>query len=91
VSLREAQLDAAWEKLGFVILRKRADVKADLYVGERFVLRTFRSHGRGKLDGNIPYEIRKQMKLNEAEFKAAIDCPLNREGYLAILRRKGIL
>jgi len=31
------------------------------------------------------------MKLNEVQFRALVDCPLTREGYLQILRDKGLL
>ncbi len=34
--------------------------------------------------------IRQQMKLNHEQFAQAIACPLTREGYLQILRDKGV-
>ena len=80
-----------WRKLGFDIDEKRADIKATLWVGEKLILRTYRSHGSGKLSGNIPHKIRTQMKLNERQFKDAIDCPLTKEAYFDILREKGAL
>ena len=90
MSLREADVDHMWEKLGFDI-RNARDVIATLRVNGKVVARTKRSHGARKLDGQIPHLIRQQMRLSAAEFKDAYECPLDKEGYLAILERKGLL
>lgn len=55
------------------------------------MLKTFRSHGSGKIEGTIPSKIRQQLKLNESQFDDLIACPLDREGYVAILRTKGFI
>jgi hypothetical protein len=80
-----------WEKLGFTLDRKAKDITATLRVAGKIVLRTRRSHGAGKLDGQIPIFIRQQMRLNERQFVEAIQCPLSREGYFEILEGKGAL
>ncbi len=57
----------------------------------KVILRTQRSHGKGEIKGNIPFEIRKQLKLTSKEFSDLLNCEFKREGYIDILREKGIL
>jgi hypothetical protein len=91
MNVNAKQIDAMWEKMGFRVDSSRADVKADLWIGGRFLFRTYRSHGSGKLSGQIPTFIRQKMRLNEGQFMDAIKCPLSRADYYEILRAKGLL
>jgi hypothetical protein len=91
VSISAEVLDRAWEKVGMSVQDRRVDRWAYLFVDGRRVIATRRSRGSGKIPGQIPHLIRQQMKLNEEQFRALIDCPLTREGYLQILRDKGLL
>ena len=52
------------------------------------VVRTKRSQGNKDLPEHL---IRQQLKLNEKQFSDLIDCPLTKEGYIAILTAKGII
>jgi hypothetical protein len=73
-------------------IKQGKDVRALFYYNDgTLILTTKRSHGSGKLDGNVPHMIRQQMKLNEEQFKELIACPLKRDGYIAILRNKGLI
>lgn len=90
MSLKPSDVDRAWEKLGFHV-KATGDLHARLYVDGKLILKTKRSMGSGKLDGNIPHFIRQQMKLNEEEFARAIACPLTRNEYIQILRKKKCL
>ena len=90
MSLSGAEIDRAWIKLGMKIKNKK-DRLALFYVGGRLILRTKRSHGSGKVEGNIPHFIRQQMKLNEVQFQELIACPLDRAGYIRILTDKRII
>ena len=91
MSLKSGELDRAWQKLGFQTFENKRDVTAQLWIDGKMIIYTRRSHGSGKLDGQIPNFIRQQMKLDEGQFKSAIDCPLKRDAYLEILRNKGLL
>ena len=55
----------------------------------RVITRTRRSKGSG--DVPMQHSIRQQLKLNEAQLRDAISCELTREGYVEILRQKGLL
>lgn len=48
-------------------------------------------HGKGDLPDKIMHKIRGQLKLSEKDFKDLVACPLTHEGYLEILKRKGLL
>ena len=45
----------------------------------------------GDLPDKIMHKIRGQLKLSEKDFKDLVACPLTREGYLDILKHKGLL
>lgn len=64
---------------------------AYLFVAGRRVIATRRSRGSGKVGGKIPHLIRQQMKLDEHQFRDLVNCPLTREGYLEILKNKGLI
>ncbi len=90
MSVTGKDIDRAWNKLGMEI-SNTGDRHAIFRVDGKLILRTKRSFGTRKLDGNIPSLIRQQMKLNEAQFSNLIACPLTREGYIAILQEKGFV
>jgi hypothetical protein len=54
----------------------------------RIVTRTKRSLGAGDLPADL---IRQQLKLNEDQLKRLVGCSLDRDGYIGILREKGLL
>jgi hypothetical protein len=60
-------------------------------VGGRKILRVHVSHGKGDIPGKVSDKIRSQLKLNRNDFRRLIDCTLSREGYVAILRDKGLI
>lgn len=72
-------------------IKDTKDRHALFYVDGKLILRTKRSFGAGKLEGNIPSFIRQQMKLNEDQFGDLIACPLDRNGYIEILKKKRII
>jgi hypothetical protein len=88
MSLKGADIDRMWKKLGF-ITKNSGDIHAKLVVDGRAVKFTKRSMGSGNLDGNIPNFIRRQMGLTQDQFADAVNCPLKRDGYIQILRDKG--
>ncbi len=91
MSLKEADVDRMWRKLNFDINPRGDHVRAILRVNGKQVLMTKRSHGSGKLEGLIPDLIRKQMKLDRAQFDEAISCPLTHAGYIEILSNQGLI
>lgn len=54
----------------------------------KIIIRTKRSHGNKPQPGD---KIRQQLKLNEVQLSELVKCSLSREGYLQILRSKGVL
>jgi hypothetical protein len=53
------------------------------------VVRTRRSHGRGKF---VPeHKIRTQLKVNEQQFAGLISCDISKQDYIKILTDKGII
>lgn len=90
MSLHTRELDAAWQKVGMEV-KDGKDLHARLIVDGNLILVTRRSKGKGPIGGRIPHLIRQQMRLNETEFSDLIACPLDRAGYVRILRDKGLI
>lgn len=90
MSLHTRELDAAWQKIEMQV-KPGKDLHALFYVDGRLIVKSRRSKGSGPIGGQIPHLIRQQMRLNEAEFSDLIQCPLDRDGYIAILRGKGLI
>lgn len=62
-----------------------------LIVNRRKILRVHYSHGKGDIPSVVVNKIRGQLKLSQKDFLELINCPLTYEGYLSILKQKGIL
>jgi hypothetical protein len=58
------------------------------YAGKT-ILHTKRSHKAGDLP--FSHAIRQQLKLSESQFRDLKNCPLDRKGYIAILRTQGLI
>ncbi len=87
MSLKAMDVDRVFKKFEMEI-KTGNDIYARLYYGGKFILRTRRFLGKRKIEDKVRYLIRQQLQLNEEEFAQAIGCPLNREGYIQILKRK---
>jgi hypothetical protein len=89
VTLKAHEFDRVVTKFGFEI-RDRGDRLAFFVYEGRRIITTKRSHMRG---GDLPFahRIRQQLKLNETEMAEAIDCTIDRDDYVTILRQKGLL
>ncbi len=74
-----------------MVIKNTGDRHALFYVDGRLILRTKRSFGSGKIDGNIPSFIRQQMKLNNDQFAELLACPLDRPDYIDILKKKKLI
>ena len=72
-------------------IRDTGDRHALFKVGGKLILRTKRSFGSGKLEGDIPSFIRQQMKLNHDQFAELLACPLDRARYIEILKTKKVI
>lgn len=87
--LTASEFDKVINKFGFTV-KSGHHIQALLYIDGRVVVRTKRSH-QSSGDLRAHNQIRNQLKLTESQLREAIACPLDREGYLEILRGKGII
>ena len=55
----------------------------------KVITRTKRSNTAGDLP--FAHTIRQQLKLTEDDLRDLVACPLDRDGYVAILRRRGLI
>jgi len=58
---------------------------------ERAILPVYFSHGKGDMPGKVGDKFRQSLKINEEQFRALRDCPLDREGYIKILKEKRLI
>jgi|ERR1700680_1677911 len=82
------EIDIIIRKLGMET-RNSHDLHAWLVHNGVVVVRTRRSHGKGKY---VPADkIRCQLKVNESQFAGLIACSVNKDDYLQILTEKGVI
>ena len=88
MTVKAREFDRLVKKLGLIV-RDSRDILAWFECEGKIITRTRRSKGSGDLP--MQHSIRQQLKLNYEEFRQAIGCTLTLEGYIDILRRKGLL
>ena len=88
--MKKADIEKIFHKLSLDI-RSSGHNYGWLIVKNRKMLRVHYSHGKGDLPNKIMHKIRGQLKLSEKDFKDLVACPLTYEGYLSILKRKGLV
>lgn len=69
--------------------RNRGDRHAWFEHEGKTITRTKRSNKAGDLP--FAHAIRQQLKLTEDELRDLVACPLDRDGYVTILRRQGLI
>lgn len=69
--------------------RNAHDRLAWLVHNGKTIIRTRRSHGKGKF---MPQDkIRQQLKVNESQLSGLISCTVSKDDYIKILTDKGII
>jgi len=89
MTIKAREFDVLVDKLGFET-RNSKDKLAWLIHEGRIVVRTRRSQMKG---GDVPLQhvIRQQMKLNEDQLRAALQCTFTRENYIQLLKSKRLI
>jgi hypothetical protein len=88
MTIKAHEFDRIISKFDFKT-RNSGDLLAWFEVDGKLVTRTRRSRKSGDLP--MQHSIRQQLKLNEEQLREAIDCTLTRDGYIEILKAKGLL
>lgn len=88
MTIKAHEFDRLISKFKFKTRNSR-DLLAWFEYEGKIITRTRRSRGSGDLP--MQHSIRQQMKLNEKQFREAIDCTLTHHDYIEILRDKGLL
>ncbi len=89
MTLKAHEFDRIANKLQLKV-RKSGDRLAWFEYGGRPVTHTKRSNKKGA-DLPFSHAIRQQLQLNEDQFRDLKKCPLDRQGYIQILRAKGLI
>lgn len=90
MSLKVVDVDRAFRKLQMEIRESGDKLAFFVYEGNR-ILTTRRSHGKGKIEGNIPHKIRNQLRLSEEEFRDLVRCVFSYDGYVEILKKRQVI
>ena len=88
MTIKAHEFDRIISKFDFKT-RNSGDLLGWFEVDGKLITRTRRSRKAGDLP--MQHSIRQQLKLNEQQLREAIDCTLTRDGYIEILRAKGLL
>ncbi len=90
MQLKKSDVDTIFQKLG--IESRSTGHKIGWFIHEgRKILMLRCSHGKGDVPGHVSDKIRSQVHLGMDDFRDLVKCPLKRDGYVAILRAKGII
>lgn len=88
MALKTREFDLISDKLEMQTRDTKHRIAIFSFEGKK-VLWTKRSHGRGDL--TAADLIRQQLKLNEQQMKDLIGCSIDRDGYIEILKNKGVI
>ena len=88
MTIKAHEFDRIISKFDFKT-RNSGDLLAWFEYDGKIITRTRRSKGSGELP--MQHSIRQQMKLDDAQLRGAIQCTINRQDYIEILRNKGLL
>lgn len=88
MTIKAQEFDRLVARLGLKT-RDSGDLLAWFEYEGKVITRTRRSKGSGDLP--MQHSIRQQLKLNDEEFRKAIDGTLTRQDYIALLKRKGLI
>lgn len=88
MQLKVKQVERIYEKLGMEVTKTHHKLAFFQY-GGKIIIKTRLSNGSG--DAKAIDKIRQDFRLNEKDFCGLRDCPLNKEGYVEILKRKGLI
>lgn len=74
------------------IKERSTDHKRGWFVHEgKKILKVYYSQGKGKMPGHIGDKFRTSFKVNIEQFVGLRDCPLDKLGYIEILKKKGLI
>ena len=88
MQLKKQELDKVYRKLRIDFRNTKHRIGWLIHEGRK-ILMLSRSHGKG--DVHIADRIRSQVHLSVDQFSDLVKCPLAREGYIEILKDKGII
>jgi len=88
VTIKAREFDRLVAKFGLKT-RDSGDLLAWFEFEGKTITRTRRSKGSGDLP--MQHSIRQQLKLDEEQLRQAVGCHLTRDGYIEILRGKGLI
>lgn len=82
------EFDQVVGKFGLEVSEGRSHRKAKLYYQGELIISTLRSRSPKEFE---EHQVRRQLKLDSRQLRAAVRCTLGREDYIDILRKKGLL
>jgi hypothetical protein len=90
MQLKHRDVEAIFAKLEMEVRSTHHVIGWFTYKGKK-VLKARFSLGKGDIPEKIAHKLRGQLKLNLDDFIVLRDCPLDRDGYIAILKDKGLI
>ena len=82
------EFDRLVRKFGMRVSEGGNHRKAELYYDGKCIVRTLRSRSPREFSN---HRVRVQLRLNDEQLREAVRCTLGLEGYVAILREKGLI
>lgn len=89
--MRRREALKVFRKLNMDVTEGKKHTKAKLRIEENLIIRSKLSHGRGEIQGKVPYYIYQQLKLRKDEFNEICSCTKEFNDYLELLKQQGLL
>lgn len=90
MQLKKREVRSAFSKLRMRIEHTHHKIAYFEYNGIQY-LKTRVSHGEGEIPKPVVERIRKQLFLNQLQFRDLVKCPLGYDEFVAVLKDKGII
>jgi len=91
MQVKKAEAETIFNKLEVEIKSTKHHVSGWIMNENKKILPVYYSHGKGDMPGKVGDMFRQSFKLNEDQFKDLRDCPLDRDGYIDILKEKQLI
>ncbi|MCP5108722.1 MAG: hypothetical protein GY950_35380 [bacterium] len=90
MQLKKRDIHKIFQKLDLEV-RTTGHIYGWLVADGKKILRVHYSFGKGNIPAKITEKIRSQLKVDQQNFKDLIKCPLSKDSYLEIIKKKGYL
>lgn len=88
LQVKKQEIQKIFSKLEIITTQNNHHVRGFITINNKKVIPIYYSHGKGDLPGRVPDKFRKSLRLEVDEFRLLVQCPLKKEEYYEILKKR---